>query len=47
MSGDIEKRVRLYVALGYAPSKIDRILGLEKGGTKKILLKLWREGSKV
>lgn len=47
MSGDIEKRVRLYVALGYAPSRIDAILGLPKGETKRILLKLWREGFKV
>ena len=47
MNGDIEKRVRLYIALGYAPSKIDRILGLQKGETKKVLLKIWRDGYRV
>lgn len=47
MSGDIEKRVRLLIALKYAPSEIDRILVLPKGETKRILKKLWREGFKV
>lgn len=47
MSGDIEKRVRLLMALKYAPSRIDAILGLPKGETRRILIKLWREGFKV
>ena len=42
-----EKRVLLYIQLGYAPSKIDGILGLPKGETKRIMLKRWREGLKV
>lgn len=42
-----EKRVLLYVQLGYAPSKIDMVLGLPKGSTKSVMLKRWREGLKV
>ena len=47
MKEDTEKRVRLYISLGYAPSQIDRILDLPKGETKKVLMKIWKQGLKV
>lgn len=47
LTAEQEKRVILYIRLGYAPSKVDGILGLPKGSTKQVMLKRWREGLKV
>ena len=47
MNADTEKRVRLYIAQGYAPSKIDAILVLPKGETRRLMKRLWSDGVKV
>ena len=47
LTAEQEKRVLLYVRLGYAPTKVDAILDLPKGSTKQVMMKLWREGLKV
>lgn len=47
LTAEQEKRVILYINLGYPPSKIDGILALPKGSTKQVMLKRWREGLKV
>lgn len=47
LTAEQEQRVLLYVRLGYAPSRIDMVLGLPKGSTKRVMLKMWREGLKV
>lgn len=41
------RRIRFYIKLGYAPSQVDRILGLPKGETKRVLKGLWKQGLKV